>query len=75
MDEITSFFFEGHRMLAGALRGTRDETFEQANPAEGRMKQLFPTLGSVQTFYCGGHMMMHLGQMSAWRRMEGLGSA
>jgi hypothetical protein len=39
------------------------------------MKQLFPTLGSVQTFYCGGHMMMHLGQMSAWRRMEGLGSA
>jgi hypothetical protein len=29
----------------------------------------------VQTFYCGGHMMMHLGQMSAWRRMEGLGSA
>jgi hypothetical protein len=62
-------------MLAGALRGTPDATFEQANPAEGRMKQLFPTLGSVQTFYCGGHMMMHLGQMSAWRRMQGLGSA
>jgi len=75
MDEITAFFFEGHRMLAGALRGTPDATFEQPNPAEGRMKQLFPTLGSVQTFYCGGHMMMHLGQMSAWRRMQGLGSA
>jgi len=75
MDEITTFFFEGHRMLAGALRATPNTTFEQANPAEGRMKELFPTLGSVQTFYCGGHMMMHLGQMSAWRRMEGFGSA
>jgi hypothetical protein len=29
----------------------------------------------VQTFYCGGHMMMHLGQLSAWRRMLGLGAA
>ena len=75
MDEITAFFFECHRMLAGALRGTPNATFEQPNPAEGRMKELFPTLGSVQTFYCGGHMMMHLGQLSAWRRMEGLGSA
>jgi len=75
MAEITAYFFEGHRMLAGALRGTPDAIFEQANPAEGRMKDLFPTLGSLQTFYCGGHMMMHLGQMSAWRRMEGLGSA
>ena len=75
MEEITAFFFEGHRMLAGALRATPDATFQQPNPAEGRMRELFPTLGSVQTFYCGGHMMMHLGQMSAWRRIEGLGSA
>jgi hypothetical protein len=75
MDEITGFFFEGHRMLAGALRGSPDATFGQPNPAEGRMRELFPTLGSVQTFYCGGHMMMHLGQVSAWRRMERLGKA
>ncbi|MEI6256365.1 MAG: DinB family protein [Planctomycetota bacterium] len=75
MDEITVFFFESQRMLVGALRATPNATFEQPNPAEGRMKDLFPTLGSVQTFYCGGHLMMHLGQMSAWRRMEGLGTA
>jgi len=75
MDEIVSFFLEGHRMVSGALRSTPDETFQRPNPAEGRMKELFPTIGSVQTFYCGGHMMMHLGQMSAWRRMEGLGAA
>jgi hypothetical protein len=74
-DEVVAFFQEGHRMLAAALRSAPPATFDGPNPAEGRMKELFPTLGSVQTFYCGGHMMMHLGQVSAWRRMEGLGSA
>ena len=73
--EIVDFFREGYRMVSGALRSTPDSVFDAANPAEGRMKELFPTIGSVQAFYCGGHMMMHLGQMSAWRRMEGLGAA
>jgi hypothetical protein len=75
LDEVTAFFREGHRMVTGALRSTADDVFHEPNPAEGRMKQLFPTIGSVQAFYCGGHMMMHLGQVSAWRRMEGLGPA
>jgi len=75
LDQIVAFFLEGHRMTMGALRSTPDATFDQPNPAEGRMRELFPTIGSVQAFYCGGHMMMHLGQVSAWRRMQGLGSA
>lgn len=74
-DEVVAFFLEGHRMVTAALRSTEDTAFDQPNPAEGRMKELFPTVGSAQTFYCGGHLMMHLGQMSAWRRMEGLGVA
>jgi hypothetical protein len=75
LDQVVAFFLEGHRMTTGALRSAAAATFEEANPAEGRMKELFPTIGSVEAFYCGGHMMMHLGQLSAWRRMEGLGSA
>jgi hypothetical protein len=75
IDEITAFFFEGHRMMAGALRSTPADVFEKPNPAGGKMAERFPTLGSVHAFYCGGHIMMHLGQMSAWRRMMGLGSA
>jgi hypothetical protein len=75
LDDIVAFFLEGHRMTIGALRSTPDAVFDQPNPAEGRMQELFPTIGSVQAFYCGGHMMMHLGQMSGWRRMEGLGPA
>lgn len=75
MADVVEFFREGYRMVSGGLRSTGDEVFQLPNPADGRMKELFPTIGSVQTFYCGGHMMMHLGQMSAWRRMEGLGAA
>ncbi|MFM9025157.1 MAG: DinB family protein [Planctomycetaceae bacterium] len=74
-DEIVEFFMEGYRMVTAALRSTADDVFQQANSAEGRMRELFPTIGSAQAFYCGGHMMMHLGQVSAWRRMEGLGAA
>ena len=58
-----------------ALREAKDETLQQANPGEGRMVELFPTIGSMHAFYAGGHMMVHLGQLSAWRRMQGLGAA
>jgi hypothetical protein len=75
LQEVVEFFQEGHRMVSAALRSTPDDVFQQPNPAEGRMRDLFPTIGSVQAFYCGGHMMMHLGQMSAWRRMEGMPAA
>lgn len=75
MDEVLAFFWEGYRMATAALRTASTEILAQPNPAEGRMRELFPTIGSVQTFYCGGHIMMHMGQMSAWRRMEGMGAA
>ena len=73
MDEITDFFFAGYRAASAALRKADEQEFSKPNPAEGRMAELFPTLGSMFAFYCGGHLMMHLGQMSAWRRMIGLG--
>jgi hypothetical protein len=75
MDDVLMFFREGYRMVTAALRSTPNDAFELPNPAEGRMRELFPTIGSVQAFYCGGHMMMHLGQLSAWRRMEKLPAA
>jgi hypothetical protein len=75
MEEVLAFYREAYRMVTGGLRSTPPDAFEKPNPAEGRMRELFPTIGSVQAFYCGGHMMMHLGQMSGWRRMEGLGTA
>ena len=74
-DEVTKFFFDGYRTAAEMLRAADDHVLQQPNPSEGRMAELFPTVGSVLNFYAGGHFMMHLGQMSAWRRMSGLGPA
>lgn len=75
MDDVVAFFREGYRMAIGALRNAPDDVFDRPNPAEGPMRAAFPTIGSMHGFYCGGHMMMHLGQLSAWRRMEGLSAA
>lgn len=75
MDEITAAFFKNYEAALAALRAAPDEAFQAENPSGGRMTELFPTIGSMHGFYCGGHIMMHLGQISAWRRMHGLGPA
>lgn len=75
MDEITTTFFTGYEAAREGLRSATDETLNQTNPIGGRMTELFPTIGSMHCFYVGGHMMIHMGQFSAWRRMQGLGPA
>lgn len=75
MDEVTEQFFDGYRAASAALRACDEELLTKANPSEGRMGELFPTVGSMFAFYSGGHFMLHMGQMSAWRRMNGLGPA
>lgn len=75
MDQITSFCFEVYRAALESLKTADDAVFQQPNPAGGRMTELFPTIGSLQNFYVGGHFMIHMGQVSAWRRMLGLGAA
>jgi hypothetical protein len=73
--QITDAFFQSYEACLEILRVTPDDAFQQPNPTPGRMTELFPSLGSMQAFYVGGHIMMHLGQISAWRRMQGLGAA
>jgi hypothetical protein len=74
-DEVTKFFFDSYRAAAEMLRSVDDRVLQQPNPSGGRMTELFPMVGSMLNYYAGGHFMMHLGQMSAWRRMIGLGPA
>ena len=61
--------------VAKALETAPDSVFAEENPAEGRFKEMFPQKGGAITFLCIGHMQMHLGQVSTWRRVMGLGSA
>ncbi len=70
--EILSFFNSSYRAAMEALRGASDEQLTAPNPLDTPMKQLCPTLGALLNFYMSGHVTLHLGQISAWRRMEGL---
>ena len=74
MDDIVNSFFTGYEAAGAAVLAAGDK-LQQPNPTGGRLTEKFPTLGSMQNFYVGGHIMMHMGQMSAWRRMIGLGAA
>jgi hypothetical protein len=74
MDEIVGYFTERHETLKAALARTGDEVMSSETPDE-KMRQTFPTVGSGVSFLIGGHLMMHLGQVSAWRRVMGLGPA
>lgn len=75
LGEITKLVFDGYRAALEALEQADDAALTAPNPTEGRMRERFPSLGGMLGFYVGGHMQMHLGQMSVWRRMMGLPAA
>lgn len=72
MERLTAFFFDASALAHNAVAEADDAALTAANPAEGRMREIFPTVGAMLGFYLGGHVQMHLGQMSAWRRAMGL---
>ncbi len=75
MQAIVAHFNNGYEAAVAAVTRATDADLAKPNPAEGRMKEMFPTAGDVINFYLSAHPMSHLGQVSAWRRMVGLGSA
>jgi hypothetical protein len=75
MDVITAHFLAGTRAALAAMPKVDEAVLARANPAEGRFREMFPTIGSAANFMLGAHGMSHLGQVSAWRRCMGLGSA
>jgi len=75
MADLTERFFSGYKEAIAAVEAASDAQLLEPNPAEGRLRELFPTLGQAFAFYLGGHTQSHLGQLSAWRRMMGLPAA
>ncbi len=71
-DEIMAFFNSSYQAAMQTLRDAEDAQLTAANPLDTPMKQLCPTLGALLNFYMTGHVTTHLGQISAWRRMEGM---
>ncbi|MEO1616090.1 MAG: DinB family protein [Planctomycetota bacterium] len=73
-DEIVAAFRAAHEQAIAALESAEDAVFQTPNANEV-MRAKFPTTGAMHAFYLGGHFMVHMGQLSAWRRMMGLGAA
>jgi hypothetical protein len=74
-EAILKRFVQRHQAVAEALSLVSDDHFRAANPMGGRMTEMLPTVGAAVMFLCGSHLQMHLGQVSAWRRAMGMGSA
>jgi hypothetical protein len=73
MEEVTGNFFRAYNAVVEGIKTLPDETFARPTPGEGRMKEMFPQVGGFLLFMLGSHPMLHLGQVSAWRRFYGLG--
>ena len=74
MDQIVAALQNAYGAAVTALEAADDEVFCAPNPNENMVAK-FPTVGAMHGFYVGGHFMLHMGQMSAWRRAMGLGPA
>lgn len=74
MEEITAAYFKGHDVLAAHVASMSDDSLLKDHPDEARRVN-FPTVGAHINFMLNDHISLHIGQVSAWRRMMGLGSA
>ena len=74
-DEIMPYFTERYEAVCAYVETLTADELGVDNPMEGGFKEKFPTLGSAISFMLNNHIMMHAGQISAWRRSIGLGSA
>lgn len=74
LEEVVARFREAHELAISTLEGASNSAFDGENPNE-KMRAKFPTIAAMHGFYLGGHMMIHIGQLSAWRRAMGMGAA
>ena len=63
----------GHTLVADALAQAPATILEQPLPNEN-YRTLFPTIGDILVYLTTAHEAVHLGQLSAWRRAQGLPS-
>jgi uncharacterized damage-inducible protein DinB len=73
-EEMLGALHEQHARNTEGVRAMDVSRFAEPHPDEERRKY-FPTLGDHIVFMMTSHEMAHLGQIAAWRRAMGLGSA
>ena len=73
-EEILGALKEQHTRNTEAATNLDASRFAEPHPDEGT-RSYFPTVGDMIVFLMTSHEMDHLGQIAAWRRAMGLGSA
>lgn len=73
-EEITKAFFDGYPKACAAIRSADPAVFAEPCPVE-RYQQAFGSTAGALNYLMNNHLMNHFGQLSAWRRMMGLGPA
>ena len=63
---------DAHVRIAAALPGVPESTWAETTPLEA-VRGFLPTMGDCFVFVMAAHENMHLGQVSAWRRVQGMG--
>lgn len=71
---IADVFSQGMAEAIDAVSKAKDADFAKPLPDE-KMREHFPTIGHACLFLMNNHLMVHLGQMSTWRRAMGLPAA
>lgn len=74
MERLTHVFFRNYDAAYEKIATLDDARLQKPTPDE-RYRQFFPTVGVAVTFLFTSHFMMHMGQVSTWRRCFGLPSA
>ncbi len=74
LSEVFARYAERTDALIEFLKTVDDAALSKPNPNDA-MRDRFPTIGAMAAFMLQGHTMMHLGQISAWRRVMGMGEA
>jgi hypothetical protein len=73
-ETILAQYFKGLDAVFAAYAGLDDAALLAITPEE-RTRETFPTVGSLVNFLLNNHVMVHMGQVSVWRRCMGLPSA
>ena len=61
-----------HAQIATALPAVPESRWSETTPLEA-IRGFLPTMGDCFVFVMAAHENMHLGQVSAWRRCQGMG--
>jgi hypothetical protein len=75
MPVLSEYYLNSYRYLHARLPEVSDDVLLKPNPGTGRFAEMVPTVAGLVCFLTGGHAMSHLGQVSTWRRVMGLGPA